>query len=175
MPVAMTVASQLAVFFVAGAQTDALTDLQLRRHFLRIEGRHRRAAETNISRTVKRDCLFDQSARGYAVGRVQHRHARDCAHQGNILKGLMARAVLADRNARVGRADFDVCVGIADGVADDLKRSACREHREGTRADNFSRERQTACRSAVIVDLERSASMTTRFGVVLPSSTSVLP
>ena len=58
------------------------------------------------------------------------RHAGDGAHEREILDALVAAAVLADADARMGRADFDIEVGIGDGVADLLIGAAGRKHRK---------------------------------------------
>ena len=65
------------------------------------------------------------------VGRIDDNHARDGAHQGDIFAALMGRAVLADRDARMGRADLDVQVRVTDRVAHLLKGAAGGEHRKG--------------------------------------------
>ena len=58
------------------------------------------------------------------------RHAGDGAHEGDVLDALVAAAVLADADARMGRADFDIEVGIGDGVANLLIGAAGRKHRK---------------------------------------------
>ena len=45
-------------------------------------------------------------------------HVRQDAHDGDILKRLMCRAVGADGDARMGAGEFDVQVVVADGRAD---------------------------------------------------------
>ena len=59
------------------------------------------------------------------------RHAGDGAHEREILDALVAAAVLADADARMGRADLDIEVRIGNGVADLLIGAAGREHRKG--------------------------------------------
>ena len=58
------------------------------------------------------------------------RHAGDGAHEREILDALVAAAVFADADARMGRADFDIEVGIGDGVANLLIGAAGRKHRK---------------------------------------------
>ena len=64
----------------------------------------------------------------HIVRRVQDHHARDRPHQRDILAALVRRAVFADGDSCVRRADFDVQVRIPHRVANLLKRAPRSEH-----------------------------------------------
>ena len=62
------------------------------------------------------------------VGRDDHGHAGDKAHQADVLDRLVAAAVLTHGHTGVGAADLHVEPGIGDGVADLFICPACTEH-----------------------------------------------
>ena len=77
------------------------------------------------------------------IAGVQNDHARDGAHERDVLAALMCSAVFTDRDAGVGADDLDIQLRITDGVADLLKRSACGKHGKGRRKRNFTAGGQT--------------------------------
>ena len=65
------------------------------------------------------------------VARDDDGHARDGAHEGDVLVALVGGAVLANGDARVGGTDLHRQVRVADGVAHDLVGTTGREHGKG--------------------------------------------
>ena len=66
-------------------------------------------------------CPRRHRCRWYALVGVagdEDRHAGQDAHQGQVFDGLVGAAVLAEGDARVGEAELDVELRIADAVAD---------------------------------------------------------
>ena len=125
----------------AFAEHHALADFEF---VIAVENhRHRQSAEAQIAGAVHlSNGSGGQSCFG-VVGRNDDRHVRNGAHEGNVLTALMARAVLTDRNAAVGRADFDIELGVRNGIADLLKGSARSEHREGAGKYDIAAGRHT--------------------------------
>lgn len=60
------------------------------------------------------------------------------SHQRDVLDGLVASAVLAHAQAGVGESELHVAVGIADGIADLLKRTSRAEQGEGAHKGNIT-------------------------------------
>ena len=88
------------------------------------------ARKAHIDRAVH---LGDRHGGGLGLVGVRgadDRHAGDGAHEREILDALVAAAVLADADARVGGADLDVEVRVGDRVSNLLVGAARREHRE---------------------------------------------
>ena len=110
------------------AEQSALPDLKrgdalARRHFGNGE-----PTEAKVDRTVPFERRFDGGVGLGTVGGADHRHTGDHAHQGEVLAALVRRAVLADRDSGVRRADLDVQVGVGDRVAHLLERASGGEH-----------------------------------------------
>ena len=96
-----------------------------------VDHRHSQTAKPQIYRAVMIDGSLHSGLCLHIIGRVDDNHARDGAHEGDILVALMGSAILAHRNARMGSADLHIQVGITHGVADLLKGTACRKHGKG--------------------------------------------
>ncbi len=96
-----------------------------------VEDRGRQTAKPQVDRAVMVDRGLDGGFRLNVVRRDDDGHAGDGPHQRDILAALVGRAVLADRDAGVGRADLDRQAGVADRVADNLKRPPGGKHRKG--------------------------------------------
>ena len=79
----------------------------------------------------------------YIIRRVDDYHARDRAHQGDILQALMGCAILTNGDTCVSCTDLDIQMWISNRVAHLLKVSSCRKH--GKRADK--RHFSTGCKS----------------------------
>ena len=109
-----------------------------------IKHRHRRPAQSHVARALHGDRLPHQRLCRRPVAGVEHRHTGNRPHEGNILKGLMAGPVLADRDPCVSSADLDVGARIADGISDDLKGAAGGKHGEGAGAYHLAGKRQSA-------------------------------
>ena len=111
------------------AQDVGLADLKGLDH-VALENGGGKARKAHIDRAVH---LGDRHGGGLGLVGVRgadDRHAGDDAHEGDVLDALVAAAVLADADARMGRADFDIEVGIGDGVANLLIGAAGRKHRK---------------------------------------------
>ena len=114
---------------LALAQDIGLADLKRLDH-VALENGGGEACKAHIDRAVH---LGDRHGGGLCfvgVRGADDRHAGDGAHEREILDALVAAAVLADADARMGRADFDIEVGIGDGVANLLIGAAGRKHRK---------------------------------------------
>ena len=114
---------------LALAQDIGLADLKGLDH-VALEHGGGKARKAHIDRAVH---LGDRHGGGLGLVGVRgadDRHAGDDAHEGDVLDALVAAAVLADADARMGRADFDIEVGIGDGVANLLIGAAGRKHRK---------------------------------------------
>ena len=107
-----------------------------------VDAFHSEAAQTDVARALVLDRRTHGRLHLVVVARVEDDHARDRAHQGDILAALVRRAVLADGDARMGADDLDVQLRIADRVAHLLERSARREHRKGRRERDLSAGRK---------------------------------
>ena len=90
----------------------------------------RRASETEINGADVFYRGLDGGSRLRRVSGANDGHARNRAHDGEVLKALMRRSVLADGYAAVSRAELDVEVRISDGVPDLFERASREEHRE---------------------------------------------
>ena len=99
-------------------------------------------AEAHVYGTVKMIRSLDHSPRFDVVRRTHDRHARDHAHERQILQALMRSTVLADRNACVRRADLHVEMRIADRVSDLLIGASGCKHRERARKRHLARQRK---------------------------------
>ena len=78
------------------------------------------------------------SLRFNIIGRRSNHHTRDTSHKSEVLAALMSRAVLANGNSAVSRADLHVQFRITHRVAHLLKSASCGKHREGAYKRNFS-------------------------------------
>ena len=130
------------------ALSDCLAPAYFKVCALIVKYRNSASAESYIARTVYFHSLFEKLCRGYAVAWIYNCHPRNCTHQSNILKCLMSRSVLTYGNACVSCADFNVCMCISNGVAYNLKGSACRKHCKCACAHDFARYCKT-CRSRI--------------------------
>ena len=90
----------------------------------------RRASETEINGADIFYRGLDGGSRLRRVSGANDGHARARAHDGEVLKTLMRRSVLADGYAAVSRAELDVEVRISDRVPDLFERASREEHRE---------------------------------------------
>ena len=106
-----------------------------------VDDRRRQAAEAHVDRPLKLVGGAHAGAGLDIVGGNNHRHARNRAHERNVLAALVRSAVLAHRNARVGSTDLDVEMRVADGVADLLVGAAGGKHGKGAREGNAARSR----------------------------------
>ena len=93
-----------------------------------IESRHCKTAETKIYGTLILRSGENSRSRLNIIGGIDYNHTGDGTHESYILAALMARAVLTDGYTRMGSADFDVEMRIADCVSYLLKSTACGEH-----------------------------------------------
>ena len=121
----------------ARTQLIALAQLDIR--CLVIEGGNCSTAESHISRTVEVDDLFQKQSGTGTVRWVDYGHARNGAHQGNILKGLMAGSVFTYCDTCMGCTDLYIGTCITDGVSDNFKGPATGEHRKSRCADRLAR------------------------------------
>ena len=78
-----------------------------------------------ISRTHSSFCLD-------IITWIDDNHARNRAHQRNILITLMCRTIFSDGNSRMSCSYLYIQVRISDGIADLLKGTACSKHSKGT-------------------------------------------
>ena len=92
--------------------------------------RGRQARGTDVHRSIDLRGRKDRLAAFVGVAGHKHGHARQHPHQGDVLHGLMAAAILAQGHACVGEAELHVEVRVAYAVAD-LVIAAARKHREG--------------------------------------------
>ena len=111
------------------AQDVCLADLKGLDHVALKNGRGE-ARKAHVDRAVH---LGDRHGGGLCfvgVRGADDRHAGDGAHEREILDALVAAAVFADTDARVGGADLDVEVRVSNGVSDLLVGATGGEHRE---------------------------------------------
>ncbi len=73
------------------------------------------------------------------VGGHEHAHAREHAHECEVLDHLVAATVGTDGDARVGGRELHVEVAVAHGVADLVVGAAGGEHGEGSRERHLAR------------------------------------
>ena len=81
-----------------------------------VENGHGQPAQPQVDRAVHLEGGADGRPCLDVVGGADDGHAGQRAHEGKVLAALVGRAVLAHRNAPVGRADLDVEAGVSDGV-----------------------------------------------------------
>lgn len=93
------------------------------------------------------DSRPDDSFRFGAVSRTDDGHIRQTAHDGHVFNGLMGRPVFADTEAGVGRADLDVELWQADGVANLFKGPTRAEDSKGTGQGNLAASGEARCRA----------------------------
>ena len=75
------------------------------------------AAKTQVERPIGGIGATRRSTGLHVVGRDNHRHAGDGAHEGDVLVALVRGAVLAHGNSGMSRADLHIEMRIADGIA----------------------------------------------------------
>ena len=131
-----------------------------------VDNRCCQAAEAHVDRSLKLIGGAHASASLDVIGGDDHRHARNRAHERDILAALMRSAVFTDRDARMRSANFDVEVRIADGVTHLLIRTTGGEHGKGARKGDATRGRnaggkphQVALGNAGIVEALRVRSL----------------
>ena len=88
------------------------------------------------------------------------------SHQRDVLDGLVASAVLAHAQAGVGEPEFHVAVGIADGIADLLKRTARAEQGEGAHKGNVTGVGKTRGRAHHVGLRDSHVEMTVRIHIL---------
>ena len=129
---------------LAVAQDNALAQLEVVGLGI-VKDRNRHSAKAQIDRANIGRRRADRRSGLDVVGRVDDDHARDGAHQGNVLTALMGCAVFSNRNTRMGRTDFDVQVRVTDRVAHLLKGAAGGEHRKGAGKRDHARRGKARC------------------------------
>ena len=117
------------------AHDNALTQLELVGLGV-VDNRRGQTGEAHVHRTVTLVGGARHGAGLHVVGGNNHGHARDDAHEGDILAALVRGAILAHRDTGVRGTDFNVEVRVADGVADLLKGAAGGEHGKAAREGN---------------------------------------
>ena len=108
-----------------------------------VDNRRGQTGEAHVHRTVALVGGARHRAGLDVVGRNDHSHARDDAHEGDILAALVRGAVLAHRDTGVRGTNLNVEVRVADGVTDLLKSAAGGEHGKGAREGNAAGGRDT--------------------------------
>ena len=86
--------------------------------------------------------LDRESCLGVVCG-IQDDHAGDGAHEGDVLVALVGRAVLANGDTGMGRADLDVVVRIAYRIAHLLEAASGGKHGEGGSERDLAAEGHT--------------------------------
>ena len=76
------------------------------------------------------------------IGRDEHVHARQPAHEADILEHLMAAAVWPDGDARMRGSDLDVETRIANGIANLVVAASRAESCEAAGEDGLARKRE---------------------------------
>ena len=108
-----------------------------------VDNRRGQTSEAHVHRTVALVGGARYGAGLDVVGRNDHSHAGDDAHEGNILAALVRGAILAHRDTGMRGTDLNVEVRVADGVADLLKGATGSEHGKGAREGNAAGGRDT--------------------------------
>ena len=114
---------------LALAQDVCLADLKGLDHVTLENGRGE-TSKAHIDRAVHLGNRHGGGLCFVGVRGADDRHAGDGAHEREILDALVAAAVLADADARMGGADLNVEVRVSNGVSDLLIGAAGRKHRK---------------------------------------------
>ena len=98
----------------------------------RSDHRHRLARQSHVNRPIDLIRIFNELFCLRIIARAEDRHIRKRPHQRKIFDALVRTAVAGRGDTAVRAGNFDVRLGIAHAVADDLKCTPCRKHRKGT-------------------------------------------
>ena len=115
---------------VAVAKPDRATERESARH-LGVDVRVAAAAEPDVDRVRMLERGPEHGAQVIGIRGADHGQVRDRAHHAEVLGRVMARAVEAHRDARVGADDPDRQVGIGAVGPDLLGGEDARERGEG--------------------------------------------
>src|SRR5699024_5450662 len=93
-----------------------------------IDHRNSQTSESHIDRSYMLVSRLNHSFRLDIIGGGSNHHAGNASHKSEVLAALMRRAVLANGNSAVSRADLHVQFRITHRVAHLLKSAACGKH-----------------------------------------------
>ena len=127
-----------------------------------IDHRCSQTAETEINRSYILVSGFYCCFCLDIITRIDDNHARNDAHQSDILVALMGCSVLTYGKTGVSCTDFHIQMGIADGVSHLLKSTAGRKHGEGAHEGNLSRSGKTGCDACHIALGDTAVDVTLR-------------
>lgn len=120
-------------------QDSGLADLELgfRKHAGRKSGQADKHGTVDLHRRIERFLGL------IGVGRNQHRHTGNHTHQRNVFHRLMAAAVLAHGDTRMGEGQLDIKFGISDAVANLLIGATCTENGKSAGNRNIAHGAET--------------------------------
>ena len=102
-----------------------------------------RTSEADVDRTVHLVCCAHHLACLYIIRGTHDRHARNRAHEGEVLTALMRCTVLTDGYAAVCRADLDIQMRIPNGISYLLVCTSRRKHGKGGDKGDEPHRRET--------------------------------